>query len=109
MWLADHLRTIGLEHVRVVRTPGHPIVTADWLHAAREFTLLVYGHYDVQPADPLPKWTSPPFEPQIRDTYLYGRGASDDKGQMFVHVKALESWMRTSEFAARQREMRLRR
>ena len=95
MWLADHLQTIGLEHVRVVRTPGHPIVTADWLHANRDFTLLVYGHYDVQPADPLPKWESPPFEPQIRGGYLYGRGASDDKGQMFVHVKALESWMRT--------------
>jgi acetylornithine deacetylase/succinyl-diaminopimelate desuccinylase-like protein len=96
-WLADHLRTIGLEHVKVVRTPLHPIVTADWLHAPRAITVLIYGHYDVQPPEPLDQWKSPPFEPTIRGDYLYGRGASDDKGQMFVHVKALESWLRATD------------
>jgi acetylornithine deacetylase/succinyl-diaminopimelate desuccinylase-like protein len=95
-WLADHLRTIGLEHVRVVRTARHPIVTADWLHAPHDFALLIYGHYDVQPPDPLADWHSPPFEPRVSGADLYGRGASDDKGQMFVHLKALESWMRTT-------------
>ena len=95
-WLADHLRSIGLEHVRVVDTRGHPIVTADWLHAPGAPTLLVYGHYDVQPADPLDQWRSPPFEPAIRNGCLYGRGAADDKGQMLVHVKALECWLSAS-------------
>jgi acetylornithine deacetylase/succinyl-diaminopimelate desuccinylase-like protein len=92
-WLAARLGAIGLEHVRVTRTPGHPVVTADWLHAPGAPTLLVYGHYDVQPADPLAEWTSPPFVPTIRGPHLYGRGASDDKGQLFVHVKAIESWL----------------
>ena len=96
IWLGDHLRTIGLEHVRIVRTARHPIVTADWLYAPHDFTLLIYGHYDVQPPDPLADWHSPPFEPRVSGPDLYGRGASDDKGQMFVHVKALESWMRTT-------------
>lgn len=95
-WLANHLRMIGLEHVEVVRTARHPVVTADWLHAPGAITVLVYGHYDVQPPDPLDAWTSPPFEPAIRGDYLYGRGASDDKGQMFVHVKAIECYLRTS-------------
>ena len=95
-WLADHLRSIGLEHVRVVATRRHPIVTADWLHAPGAPTVLVYGHYDVQPADPLDEWTSPPFEPALRDGCLHGRGAADDKGQMFVHVKALECWLRAT-------------
>jgi len=75
---------------------GHPVVTADWLNARGRSTLLIYGHYDVQPPDPLDQWKSPPFEPAIRDGYLYGRGAADDKGQMFVHVKAIESYLRTS-------------
>lgn len=92
-WLADHLRSIGLEHVRVVHTPRHPIVTADWLHAAGAVTVLVYGHYDVQPVDPLHEWTSPPFDPALRDGCLHGRGAADDKGQMLVHVKAIECWL----------------
>jgi acetylornithine deacetylase/succinyl-diaminopimelate desuccinylase-like protein len=95
-WLADHLQTSGLEHVRVVRTPRHPIVTADWLHAPHAITALIYGHYDVQPAEPLNQWQSPPFEPTVRGEYLYGRGASDDKGQMFVHIKAIESYLKTA-------------
>lgn len=95
-WIGDHLRAIGLDNVQIVGTPGHPIVTADWLHAPGRSTLLIYGHYDVQPPEPLDQWTSPPFDPAIRDEYLHGRGASDDKGQMFVHLKAIESYLRTS-------------
>lgn len=95
-WLADHLRAIGLENVRVVRTRRHPVVTAEWLHAPRATTILIYGHYDVQPPEPLDEWTSPPFAPALRGGCLYGRGAADDKGQMFVHVKALECWLRAA-------------
>ncbi len=96
VWLADHLRHVGLEHIKVIPTPRHPIVYADWLHAPDRPMVLVYGHYDVQPPDPLPEWRSPPFEPTVCGDDLYGRGASDDKGQMFVHIKALESYLRTS-------------
>lgn len=94
-WLATHLRNIGLEHAQVIPTPRHPIVYADWLHAPRQSTVLIYGHYDVQPAEPLKEWRTPPFEPVVRDGNLYGRGASDDKGQLFAHVKALEAWLKT--------------
>ncbi|WP_152396679.1 dipeptidase [Paenibacillus guangzhouensis] len=90
-WLANHLKEIGLEHVEVHQTNGHPIVTADYLHAPGRPTILVYGHYDVQPVDPLNLWTTPPFEPSIRDGKLYARGATDDKGQLFLHVKAIEA------------------
>jgi acetylornithine deacetylase/succinyl-diaminopimelate desuccinylase-like protein len=95
-WLADHLPEIGLQHVQVIPTAGHPIVHADWLRAQGRPTLLVYGHYDVQPADPLDAWHSPPFEPTRRGDNLHGRGASDDKGQMFTHVKAMEAYLHTS-------------
>ena len=95
-WLARHLQSIGLERVRVLPTGGHPVVWAEWRRAAGRPTLLVYGHYDVQPTDPLREWTSPPFEPAIRGDSLYGRGTADDKGQLFVHLKALESHLRTS-------------
>jgi acetylornithine deacetylase/succinyl-diaminopimelate desuccinylase-like protein len=95
-WLADRLQAIGLDHVQIARTGGHPIVTADWLRALGEPTLLIYGHYDVQPPDPLGEWDSPPFQPSIRGQRLYGRGASDNKGQLFVHVKALESYLQSS-------------
>ena len=94
-WLAGHLRRIGLEHVRVFPTPRHPIVYADWLHAPNRPPLLIYGHYDVQPADPLHEWSTPPFGAVIRGENLYGRGACDDKGQLFAHVKALEAHLRT--------------
>ncbi|MFD0619794.1 dipeptidase [Paenibacillus sp. GCM10027629] len=90
-WLANHLKEIGLEHVEVHQTKGHPIITADHLHAPGKPTILVYGHYDVQPVDPLNLWTTPPFEPAIRDGKLYARGATDDKGQLFLHVKAIEA------------------
>lgn len=94
-WLAAHLRHIGLEQVRVLPTRRHPIVYAAWQHARGRPTVLIYGHYDVQPPDPMEKWDTPPFEPTIRNNNLHGRGACDDKGQMFTHVKAIESYLKT--------------
>ena len=94
-WLAAHLRRIGLEQIRIVSTNRHPIVYAAWQHARERPTILVYGHYDVQPAEPLQEWRTPPFEPVVRNNNLYGRGACDDKGQLFTHVKALESYLKT--------------
>jgi acetylornithine deacetylase/succinyl-diaminopimelate desuccinylase-like protein len=95
-WLADHMRRISLEHVRILPTPGGPpIVIAEWRHAPGRPTLLVYGHYDVQPAGPLDEWRYPPFAAVVRAGRLYGRGASDDKGQLFTHLKALEALLRT--------------
>jgi acetylornithine deacetylase/succinyl-diaminopimelate desuccinylase-like protein len=91
--LAAELTRIGMEHVRLIDTVGHPLVYADWLHAAGKPTALVYGHYDVQPTDPLDEWISPPFEPVERDGNLYARGSADDKGQVWAQVKALESLM----------------
>src|SRR5262245_31597805 len=94
-WLAAHLRWIGLQNVRIIPAARHPIVYAEWRQAAGRPTVLVYGHYDVQPADPLSEWHSPPFRPTIRGANIYGRGACDDKGQMFTLIKALESYLRT--------------
>jgi len=93
-WLAHHLRRIGLENVSVIRTLRHPIVYADWLHSRTGPTVLIYGHYDVQPVDPLNEWQSLPFEPAVSGDNLLGRGASDDKGQLFTHIKAVESCLR---------------
>ncbi|HEX3893021.1 MAG TPA: dipeptidase [Terracidiphilus sp.] len=90
-FVADELRRIGMEHVRMLETEGHPLVYADWLHAVGKPTVLVYGHYDVQPADPLDEWRTPPFEPTERNGNIYARGAVDDKGQVWAQVKALES------------------
>ncbi len=95
-WLAEELKRIGLENVEVIKTDGHPLVYGDWLHAAGKPTCLCYGHYDVQPPDPLDEWKSPPFEPAERDGNLYARGAVDDKGQMYIHIKALESLFKTN-------------
>lgn len=90
-WTADHLRQIGLQNVKVIETPGHPVVYADWLGAPGAPTILYYGHYDVQPVEPLELWTSPPFEATVREGELFARGASDDKGQVFMHFKAVEA------------------
>jgi len=95
-WLAKRLRHIGLERVSVIPTQRHPLVYAEWLRAPRRPTLLIYGHYDVQPADPLAEWQSPPFTPTVRGENLYGRGACDDKGQLLTHVSALESYLATA-------------
>ena len=91
--LAAELTRIGMEHAHLIETDSHPLVYADWLHAAGKPTVLCYGHYDVQPPDPLDEWITPPFEPTERDGNLYGRGTADDKGQVWIQVKALESLM----------------
>ena len=93
-WVAKQMHGIGMENVRVVPTKGHPIVYADWLHAKGCPTVLLYGHYDVQPVDPLELWTSPPFEATIRGENLYARGSADDKGQVFIHFKGIEAYLR---------------
>ena len=89
--LLAELKRIGLENDRLIEGEGHPLVYADWLHAAGKPTVLIYGHYDVQPADPLDEWHTPPFEPTERNGNIYARGAVDDKGQVVAQVKALES------------------
>ena len=94
-WLADSMKSVGLENVSIDETKGHPVVYADWMHAEGKPTLLIYGHYDVQPVDPLNLWESEPFNPQVRDNKLYARGASDDKGQVYMHVKAVEALLQT--------------
>ncbi len=90
-FVADSLSSAGMEHVEIIPTAGHPLVYADWLHAPGKPTVLCYGHYDVQPADPLDLWLSPAFEPTERNGNLYARGSVDDKGQMYMHVKAVEA------------------
>lgn len=89
--LVKELGRIGMENARIIETDGHPLVYADWLHASDKPTCLCYGHYDVQPVEPLEEWLTPPFEPTIRNGNIYARGAVDDKGQMYMHLKALES------------------
>ena len=90
-FVASKLRVAGLENVEVIPTDKHPLIYGDWLHASGAPTVLCYGHYDVQPAEPLEEWKSPPFEPTIRDGSVYARGAADDKGQLYIHIKAVEA------------------
>ena len=94
-FVADKLREAGMENVKIIETKGHPLVYADWLHASGKPTVLVYGHYDVQPVDPINLWESPPFEPTIKDGKIYARGATDDKGQMYMHIKSVEAYFKT--------------
>jgi acetylornithine deacetylase/succinyl-diaminopimelate desuccinylase-like protein len=93
-WTADEMRRIGLQNVRLEETPGHPVVYGEWLGAPNAPTILFYGHYDVQPVDPVSLWTSPPFEATIRDGEIYARGSADDKGQVFMHFKAVEAHLK---------------
>jgi acetylornithine deacetylase/succinyl-diaminopimelate desuccinylase-like protein len=93
-WVSEQMKKIGMENVQILPTGGHPVVYSEWLHAAGKPTVLLYGHYDVQPVDPLNLWTSPPFEATIRGENLYARGAADDKGQVLIHCKALEAYMK---------------
>ena len=90
-FVADELNRIGFENVALIETDGHPLVYGDWLHAAAKPTALCYAHYDVQPPDPLNEWVSPPFEPEVRNHNIYARGAVDDKGQLWMQMKAFES------------------
>src|SRR5579862_4487351 len=94
-WLALHLKKIGLQRVRLIPTSGNPLVYASWESDRRSPTLLIYGHYDVVPAEPLTQWETPPFTPTVKGQDLYARGACDDKGQLFCHVKALECLLHT--------------
>jgi len=93
-WTADEMRRIGLQNVRLEETPGHPVVYGEWLGAPGAPTILFYGHYDVQPVDPVNLWTSPPCEATIRDGEIYARGSADDKGQVFMHFKAIEAHLK---------------
>jgi acetylornithine deacetylase/succinyl-diaminopimelate desuccinylase-like protein len=94
-WVANRLTAAGLEHVQILPTAGHPVVFGEWLHAPGKPVVMIYGHFDTQPADPLDLWTSPPFEPEIRDDRVYARGASDDKGNMLIPVLAVEALLKT--------------
>ncbi|HBT74191.1 MAG TPA: dipeptidase [Lysinibacillus sp.] len=95
-WLANAFEKLNLENISITQTAGHPVVYADWLHAEGKPTILFYGHYDVQPVDPLNLWDSEPFNPTIRDNKLFARGASDDKGQVFMHLKMIEALFATT-------------
>ncbi|HET9981801.1 MAG TPA: M20/M25/M40 family metallo-hydrolase, partial [Ktedonobacterales bacterium] len=95
-FVADQLTAIGLKKVKLIKSEGHPLVYGEWLEAPEKPTVLLYGHYDVQPVDPLNEWESDPFEPVVRNDNIYARGAVDDKGQMLGLVKALEAISRTS-------------
>ena len=96
-WIVDVLTRLGIERATIHETSAHPIVTAEWMHAGEDApTVLVYCHYDVQPADPLEEWIRPPFEPRHEGGRVYARGAGDDKGQLFMHLKAAEAWLTTA-------------
>src|SRR5262245_65619882 len=88
------MQNVGVQNVRLIETPGHPVVYGDWMGAADAPTILFYGHYDVQPVDPLNLWQSPPFVLTVRDGEIFARGAADDKGQSFMHFKSIEAHMR---------------
>lgn len=96
-FVADYLTKIGFNNVEIEETKGHPLVYGEWLEAGEDApTVLVYGHYDVQPADPLELWETDPFEPTVRNGRLYARGASDDKGQVFMYLAVFEAFMKTT-------------
>jgi acetylornithine deacetylase/succinyl-diaminopimelate desuccinylase-like protein len=95
-WVANALREAGLTKVDIMPTKGHPVVYGEWLQAPSKPTVLIYGHYDVQPVDPLNLWQTPPFEPDIRDNKIYARGATDDKGQVFMHIKAVQALLKST-------------
>ena len=96
-WLAEHMAGLGLDNACVMETAGHPVAYAEWLGAGPDKpTVLVYGHYDVVPAVMEDGWNTPPFEPVVKDGRMWGRGTTDDKGQLFIHIKALESFLKTS-------------
>lgn len=95
-WVSDHLTSIGMSKTTIYPTAGHPIVYSEWLGAPGKPTLLIYGHYDVQPPEPLELWTSPPFTATVRGDNLYARGAADDKGQVLIHLKSIEAYLKST-------------
>ena len=94
-FVSEKLKAAGMKKVKIIKTKKHPLVYAEWLGAPGKPTVLIYGHYDVQPVDPIELWDSPPFEPTIRNGKIYARGATDDKGQMYMHIKSVEAFMKT--------------
>ena len=94
-WVAERLKTAGIEAVQILPTDGHPVVYGQWLHASGKPTIMIYGHFDTQPVDPLELWTHPPFEPVVKDDRIYARGASDDKGNMLIPILAAEAMLKT--------------
>ena len=94
-FVADKLKSAGISRVNVFSTEGHPVVYGEWLGAPGKPVVLIYGHYDVQPADPIELWDSPPFEPVIKDGKIFARGATDDKGQLYMHIKSVEAYFKT--------------
>lgn len=94
-WVSDRMKAAGIEGVRILPTGGHPVVYGEWLHAPGKPTILIYGHFDTQPVDPLEKWAHPPFEPVVRDGRVYARGAADDKGNMLIPILAIEAILKS--------------
>jgi len=94
-WVAERLKTAGIEAVQILPTDGHPVVYGQWLHASGKPTIMIYGHFDTQPVDPLELWTHPPFEPVVKDDRIYARGASDDKGNMLIPILVAEAMLKT--------------
>ena len=94
-WVANRMRCAGIEHVEIMETGGHPVVYGDWLHAPGKPTVMIYGHFDVQPVDPLELWENPPFEPTIKDGRVYARGSNDDKGNMLPPILATEALLQS--------------
>ena len=96
-WVAERLRSAGIDHVQIFPTGGHPVVYGDWLHATDKPTIMIYGHFDTQPVDPVDLWSAPPFEPVIKDDRIYARGASDDKGNMLAPIIAAEAILKSQD------------
>ena len=94
-WVAERLKKAGIEAVDILPTDGHPVVYGQWLNAPGKPTIMIYGHFDTQPVDPLDLWTHPPFEPVVKNDRIYARGASDDKGNMLVPILAAEALLKT--------------
>jgi acetylornithine deacetylase/succinyl-diaminopimelate desuccinylase-like protein len=107
-WVMAQLQHAGMEHVEMLETGGHPVVYADWLHAPDKPTVMIYGHFDTQPVDPLELWDNPPFTPVIKEGRVYARGASDDKGNMLAPVLALEALLKSENGLACQYQVLLR-
>ena len=95
-FVAKKLKEAGIQKVKVIKTKGNPLVYAEWLGAPGKPTVLIYGHYDVQPVDPLELWDTPPFDPTVKNGKIYARGATDDKGQIFMHIKSVEAFLKTA-------------
>ncbi len=94
-WVTKRMASAGIENIEILPTDGHPVVYGDWLHAPNKPTILIYGHFDVQPVDPLDLWDRPPFEPEVKDGRIYARGATDDKGNMLTPILAVEALLKT--------------